>query len=89
MDKRSQSDESRMTRQQYRQQAANTQDELIHRRSQQGVEPEMESRTAQKIESEQLTSEEKMNRLKKRLNVVIGCVVVAIVIVYLILFLVK
>ncbi|MCI1975670.1 MAG: hypothetical protein LKJ51_07115 [Limosilactobacillus sp.] len=84
MDKDPQSSNNeRMTRQQYRQQQARP-DETEEPRQ-----PFSESRAAQKIEEEQLTSEQKMNRLRKRLNIAIISLVVAIVIVYLILFFVK
>ncbi|WP_318241057.1 hypothetical protein [Limosilactobacillus avistercoris] len=84
MDKDPQNSNSeRMTRQQYRQQSTGD-------GSEEGRQSfTSQSRTAQKIEQEQLTSEQKMYRLRRRLNIAIIALVIAIIIVYLILFFVK
>lgn len=74
--------EERLTRQQYRQQQTSSDDE---RREQSFS----RSRAEQKIEQEQLTSEQKMHRLRKRLNIAIVALIAAIIVVYLILFFVK
>lgn len=82
MDKDPQNNGERLTRQQYRQQQAVSNDSAEKRQF-------SRTRTDQEIEQEQLTSEQKMHRLRKRLNIAIVSLVVAIVIVYLILFLIK
>ena len=83
MDKDPQNNIERLTRQQYRQQQTTG--------SNDGEEEQQlsRSRADQKIEQEQLISEQKMQRLRKRLNIAIISLVVAIIIVYLILFFVK
>ena len=83
MDKDPQNNNERLTRQQYRQQQTTG--------SNDGEEEQQlsRSRADQKIEQEQITSEQKIQRLRKRLNIAIISLVVAIIIVYLILFFVK
>ncbi|WP_240411427.1 hypothetical protein [Limosilactobacillus vaginalis] len=83
MDKDPQNNNERLTRQQYRQQHT-----TVSNDSEDEQQP-FRSRVDQKIEQEQLTSGQKMQRLRKRLNIAIISLVVAIIIVYLILFFVK
>ena len=83
MDKDPQNNNERLTRQQYRQQHT-----TVSNDSEDEQRP-FRSRVDQKIEQEQLTNEQKMQRLRKRLNIAIISLVVAIIIVYLILFFVK
>lgn len=83
MDKDPQNNNERLTRQQYRQQHT-----TVSNDSEDEQQP-FRSRVDQKIEQEQLTNEQKMQRLRKRLNIAIINLVVAIIIVYLILFFVK
>ena len=80
MDKDPQNNNERLTRQQYRQQHT-----TVSNDSEDEQQP-FRSRVDQKIEQEQLTNEQKMQRLRKRLNIAIISLVVAIIIVYLILF---
>ena len=82
-DKDPQNNNERLTRQQYRQQHT-----TVSNDSEDEQQP-FRSRVDQKIEQEQLTNEQKMQRLRKRLNIAIISLVVAIIIVYLILFFVK
>ena len=83
MDKDPQNNNERLTRQQYSQQhttfSIDSEDE----------QQPLRARVEQNIEQEQLTNEQKMQRLRKRLNIAIISLVVAIIIVYLILFFVK
>ncbi|MFC2671941.1 hypothetical protein [Limosilactobacillus vaginalis] len=83
MDKDPQNNNERLTRQQYRQQHT-----TVSNDSEDEQQP-FRSRVDQKIEQEQLTNEQKMQRLRKWLNIAIISLVVAIIIVYLILFFVK
>ena len=83
MDKDPQNNNERLTRQQYRQQHT-----TVSNDSEDEQQP-FRSRVDQKIEQEQLTNEQKMQRLRKRLNIAIISLVVAIISVYLILFFVK
>ena len=83
MDKDPQNNNERLTRQQYRQQHT-----TVSNDSEDEQQP-FRSRVDQKIEQEQLTNEQKMQRLRKRLNIAIISLGVAIIIVYLILFFVK
>ena len=83
MDKDPQNNNERLTRQQYRQQHT-----TVSNDSEDEQQP-FRSRVDQKIEQEQLTNEQKMQLLRKRLNIAIISLVVAIIIVYLILFFVK
>ena len=83
MDKDPQNNNERLTRQQYRKQHT-----TVYNDSEDEQQP-FRSRVDQKIEQEQLTNEQKMQRLRKRLNIAIISLVVAIIIVYLILFFVK
>lgn len=83
MDKDPQNNNEWLTRQQYRQQHT-----TVSNDSEDEQQP-FRSRVDQKIEQEQLTNEQKMQRLRKRLNIAIISLVVAIIIVYLILFFVK
>ena len=83
MDKDPQNNNERLTRQQYRQQHTTVSNDS------EVVDQPFRSRVDQKIEQEQLTNEQKMQRLRKRLNIAIISLVVAIIIVYLILFFVK
>ncbi|MGM9909782.1 MAG: hypothetical protein ACI31O_08120 [Limosilactobacillus vaginalis] len=83
MDKDPQNNNERLTRQQYRQQHT-----TVSNDSEDEQQP-FRSRVDQKIEQEQLTNGQKMQRLRKRLNIAIISLVVAIIIVYLILFFVK
>ena len=77
MDKDPQNNNERLTRQQYRQQHT-----TVSNDSEDEQQP-FRSRVDQKIEQEQLTNEQKMQRLRKRLNIAIISLVVAIIIVYL------
>ena len=83
MDKDPQNNNERLPRQQYLQQHT-----TVSNDSEDEQQP-FRSRVDQKIEQEQLTNEQKMQRLRKRLNIAIISLVVAIIIVYLILFFVK
>ena len=83
MDKDPQNNNERLTRQQYRQQHT-----TVSNDSEDEQQP-FRSRVDQKIEQEQLTNEQKMHRLRKWINIAIISLVVAIIIVYLILFFVK
>lgn len=90
MDKNPQNEtESRMTRQQYRQQSNDFGSLRERERDGEQRQPFSKSRAAQRNEQEQLSSEEKTQRLKRKLNIAIVGLIIAIIIVYLILFFVK
>lgn len=71
-----------VSRQQYRQQQAN------QGADQEGRQPESErpNRKESLDQLHQANEDEKVNRLKRRLNIAIACLIVAIIVVYLILF---
>jgi uncharacterized membrane protein YvbJ len=81
--------ESRMTRRQYRQQSNDFGSSLGNEENGDQRQPFSGSRAAQRNEQEQLSSEEKTQRLKRKLNIAIVGLIIAIIIVYLILFFVK
>lgn len=78
-----------MTRQQYRQQSNDFGSLRERERDGEQRQPFSKSRAAQRNEQEQLSSEEKTQQLKRRLNIAIVGLIIAIIIVYLILFFVK